>query len=68
MSNRLTSEAPGVGAHRSRAWLLPCLAIGILVPNLVYAQPTALQAKSALYWILGGQTLIVTVAEVGDTN
>jgi hypothetical protein len=47
---------------------LPCLAIGILVPTLVYAQPTAMKAKSALYWVSGGQTLTVTVAEVGDTD
>jgi hypothetical protein len=68
MSNRLSSEDLSVRARRSRAWLLPCLAIGVLVPTLVYAQPVAMQAKSALYWVLGGQTLIVTVAEVGDTD
>jgi len=68
MSNRLNSEGPGTRAHRSPAWLLPCLAIVVLVPTLVFAQPIAMQLKSALYWVLGGQTLIVTVAEVGDTD
>lgn len=52
MSNRLTS----------------CLVIGILVPTLVFAQPIAMQMKSALYWVSGGQTLIVSVTEVGDTE
>ena len=52
----------------NRARLLPWLAIGLLVPTLVYAQPIVMQAKSALYWVFGGQTLIVTVAEVGDTD
>jgi hypothetical protein len=52
----------------NRARLLPWLAIGLLVPALAYAQPVVMQAKSALYWIFGGQTLIVTVAEVGDTD
>jgi hypothetical protein len=68
MSNRLNSEDTGLKAHRSRAWRLPCVAIGILVPTLVFAAPIAMQARSALYWLLGGQTLIVTVGEVGDTN
>lgn len=68
MSNRLTSQDSRVKAHRARTWLLPCLAIGIVVPSLVHAQPMFLQAKSALYWVLGGQTLMVTVAEVGDTD
>jgi hypothetical protein len=68
MSNRLPSEGSGVNAHRSRAWLLPCLAIGILLPALVFALPVTLQVKSGLYWVFGGHTLIVTVAEVGDTN
>jgi hypothetical protein len=45
-----------------------CLVIGILVPTLVFAQPIAMQMKSALYWVSGGQTLFVTVAEVGDTD
>src|SRR5262249_43993312 len=45
-----------------------CLVMSILAPTLAFAQPIALQAKSALYWVLGGQTLIVTVAEVGDTE
>ena len=68
MSNRLNSEDTGVRAHRSRAWLLPCVAIAILVPTLVFAAPIVMQVKSALYWVFGGQILIVTVAEVGDTN
>jgi hypothetical protein len=55
-------------AHRARPWLMACLAIAILVPSLAYAQSIAREAKSALYWVLGGQTLIVTVAEVGDTD
>jgi hypothetical protein len=44
------------------------LAIGVLVPALVFAQPITMQLKSGLYWVLGGQTLIVTVAEAGDTD
>ena len=68
MSNRLNSEDAGLRAYRSHAWRLPCVAIGILVPTLVFAAPIAMQARSALYWLLGGQTLIVTVAEVGDTD
>ena len=68
MLNRLNSEDPGKRAHRSRAWLLSCVASAILVPTLVFAAPIVMQAKSALYWLLGGQTLIVTVAEVGDTE
>ena len=68
MSNRLNSKDAGVRAHRSRAWLLPGVAIGILVPALVFAQPIAKQAKSALYWIIGGQTFNVSVHEVGDTQ
>ena len=32
----------------NRARLLPWLAIGLLVPTLVYAQPVFMQAKSAL--------------------
>lgn len=68
MSNRLTPGEPGVNAHPSRAWLLPCLTIGLALPALVHAQPMFMQAKSALYWVMGGQTLIVTVAEVGDTD
>jgi hypothetical protein len=53
-------------SNRSR--LLSYLAIGLLAPALVYAQPIVMQAKSALYWVFGGQVLIVTVAEVGDTD
>jgi hypothetical protein len=68
MLNRLTTKGPGVRGHRSPVWLLPCLAIGVLMPSLVFAQPIAMQLKSALYWVLGGQTLIVTVAELGDTD
>src|SRR5262247_1727171 len=68
MSNRLNSKDPGVRTHRPRAWLLSSLAIGILVPTLVFAAPISMQVKSALYWVFGGQTLIVTVAEVGDTD
>ena len=52
----------------NRARLLSCLAIGLLVPALVYAQPVVMQAKSALSWVFGPQILIVTVAEVGDTD
>ena len=52
----------------NRARLLSCLAISLLVPVLVYAQPVVMQAKSALYWVFGPQILIVTVAEVGDTD
>ena len=52
----------------NRARLLSCLAICLLVPALIYAQPVVMQAKSALYWVFGPQILIVTVAEVGDTD
>ena len=68
MSNHLNSKNSVVIAHRSRAWRLPCLAIGILVPTLVFAQPIAMQLKSALYSVPGGQKLIVRVDEVGDTD
>ena len=68
MSNRMNSKDPGVRTHRPRSWLLSCLAIGILVPALVFAAPIAMQVKSALYWVLGGQILLVSVAEVGDTD
>lgn len=68
MSNRMNSKDPGVRTHRRRTWLLSCLTIGILVPTLVFAAPIAMQVKSALYWVLGGQILLVSVAEVGDTD
>ena len=68
MSNRMNSKDPGVRTHRPRSRLLSCLAIGILVPALVFAAPIAMQVKSALYWVLGGQILLVSVAEVGDTD
>lgn len=54
--------------NRMNAWLLSVVAIGILVPALVFAAPIAMQVKSALYWVLGGQILLVTVAEVSDTD
>jgi hypothetical protein len=68
MSNRLTTRLSGAAALRSRAWLQLVLAIGMLIPAVVFAQPISKQAKSGLYWILGRQTLIVTVAEAGDTD
>ena len=61
MSNRMNVKEPGIRT------LVSCVAIGILVPTLVFAVPIAMQVKSALYWVFGGQTLIVTVAEVGET-
>jgi len=67
MSNRISTEEPRVKAHRQPRWLLSCVTMAIVVPALVFAAPITMQVKSALYWMLGGQTLIVTVAEVGDT-
>lgn len=55
------------GIRRRRAtWL--GLAVAVMVPALVFAQPVARQMKSALYFVINGQTLIVTVAELGDTT
>jgi len=45
-----------------------CLVIGVLVPTLVFAQPIAMQLKSALHSVPGGAKLIVRVDEVGDTD
>jgi hypothetical protein len=68
MSNRLTTEGLGIKAHRSRAWLLSCFAIAVLVPTLVSAQPITMQLKSALYFVASEDMLIVTVNETGDTD
>lgn len=65
---RMNSNGRGIRTHRLRAWLLSFLAIGILVPTFVFAAPIAMQVKSGLYWVFGGQILVVTVAEVGDTS
>jgi hypothetical protein len=67
MLNRMNSKDRGIRTHRLRAWVLSFVAVGILVPTIVFAAPIAMQVKSALYWVFGGQTLIVTVAEVGET-
>jgi hypothetical protein len=64
MSNHLNAKRTGLSAHRR--WLSG-LAIGIIVPTLVLAA-TAMEVKSSLYWILGGQTLIVSVHELGATD
>jgi hypothetical protein len=68
MLDRMNSKARGIRAHRIRAWLLSFVAIGTLVPTLVFAAPIAMQVKSALYWVLGGQALLVTVSDVADTD
>jgi hypothetical protein len=68
MSNHLTARLYGLAASRRGAWLAIALVIGLLLPAVVFAQPITKQAKSGLYWILGRQTLIVTVTEAGDTD
>src|SRR5262245_16950723 len=65
MSNRLTTNVQGFRTHRSRAWLLPCLAIAMLVPTHVFAQPIHMVGKSVLYTLTSEQILIVSV---GETN
>src|SRR5262245_27993400 len=68
MSNRVNSEHPWVIARRSRACLLLCLATGILVPTLVFAQPISMEAKSALHSVQPGEILVVVANEAGDTE
>ena len=68
MLDRMNSKHYGIRARRLRASVLSIVAIGILVPTLVFAAPIVMQVKSALYWVLGGQMLLVTVSEVADTD
>ena len=68
MLDRMHSKHYGIRARRLRASVLSFVAIGILVPTLVFAAPIVMQVKSALYWVLGGQMLLVTVSEVADTD
>lgn len=58
------STQSGVPWRRLRRGTL-CLLTGLLVPTIVFAA-VAMQAKSPLYWVFSAETLIVTVAEVGD--
>lgn len=65
--NRTSSEGKPPSRARRR-WWLAAAAAGALLPALAGAQaPVVMQVKSALHTLLAGQSLIVTVAEVGDT-